>query len=88
MVTSRARRSMPDDDPLTRAMAPPADETPSQREARLLTELEAKKRSDAIDEEINQQRLAEKKEQAPVKVLLLGASEDDDNQELPAYQPA
>ncbi|KAL0579767.1 hypothetical protein V5O48_002261 [Marasmius crinis-equi] len=87
MVTSRVRRSMPDDDdPLTRAMAPPPDETPSDREARLQAEQEAKKRSDAIDEEINQQRLAEKKEQPPVKVLLLGQSESGKTTTIKNFQ--
>jgi guanine nucleotide-binding protein subunit alpha len=58
-------------DPLTRALAPPPNETPAQRDARLKAEKEAKLRSDAIDEEINRQRVAEKKERS-VRVLLLG----------------
>ncbi|KAF8828802.1 hypothetical protein HHX47_DHR3000404 [Lentinula edodes] len=60
-----------DEDPLTLAIAPPPNETPTQRDQRLAEEKKAKEISDSIDEEINVQRLAEKKEN-PVKVLLLG----------------
>lgn len=60
-----------DDDPLAKALAPPPDETPEQRDARVKTEKEAQLRSDAIDEEINRQRVAEKKSHS-VRVLLLG----------------
>lgn len=61
-----------DKDPLTLAIAPPDNESPQAKEARLSLELEAKRRSDAIDEEIDRQRAAEKKGNSPVKVLLLG----------------
>lgn len=61
-----------DDDPLTRAMAPPPNETAAEREVRLLAEKEAQKRSDAIDEELNRQRNAEKKAPKCVRLLLLG----------------
>lgn len=60
-----------DDDPLTRAMAPPPNETEAERQERLAAEKEAQKRSDAIDEELNRQRLAERKVKC-VRVLLLG----------------
>jgi guanine nucleotide-binding protein alpha-1 subunit len=60
------------DDPLTQAMAPPMNETPEEREARLLAQAEAQKRSDAIDEEINRQRNVDKKAPKCVRVLLLG----------------
>ncbi|TFY73099.1 hypothetical protein EWM64_g10913, partial [Hericium alpestre] len=49
------------DDPLTRALAPPPNETAEERERRLLAEQEARKHSEQIDEEINQERLAAKK---------------------------
>lgn len=71
-IPTRARPS--DEDPLTKALAPPPDETEEQREARLEAEREAKRVSDAIDEEINRQRIAEKKAPKPVRVLLLGES--------------
>ncbi|KAJ4500311.1 guanine nucleotide binding protein, alpha subunit [Lentinula lateritia] len=64
-----------DEDPLTLAIAPPPNETPTQRDQRLAEEKKAKEISDSIDEEINVQRLAEKKEN-PVKVLLLGMLSD------------
>jgi len=60
-----------DDDPLTKAMAPPSDETEAEREVRLAAEREAQRRSDAIDEELNRQRINEKKTKC-VRVLLLG----------------
>ncbi|KAJ2916329.1 hypothetical protein MD484_g4102, partial [Candolleomyces efflorescens] len=63
-----ARRE--DDDPLDKAMAPPPNETPEEREKRLADEAEAQRRSDAIDEELNRQRLAEKRE-SHIRILLL-----------------
>lgn len=60
------------DDPLTKAMAPPPNETPEETEARLLAQDEAQRRSDAIDEEINRQRNLDKKAPKCVRVLLLG----------------
>lgn len=59
-------------DPFASAMAPPVNETPEEREARLLAQAEAQKRSDAIDEEINRQRNLDKKAPKCVRVLLLG----------------
>ncbi|KAI6104380.1 guanine nucleotide binding protein, alpha subunit [Pisolithus sp. B1] len=60
-----------EDDPLTRAMAPPSNETQHQREARIRAEQEAKRVSDTIDEELNRQRLADRKGPKPIKILLL-----------------
>lgn len=60
------------DDPLTRAMAPPPNETPQQRADRIAAAMEAQRISDMIDDELNRQRAAEKKGQRPVKILLLG----------------
>ena len=61
-----------DDDPLTRVLSPPPNESPTDRQARLLAEAEAKRISDAIDEEIQQQQKAEKKGLKSIKILLLG----------------
>ena len=61
-----------DDDPLTRALAPPPNETDSQRAERLRAEAEARRVSDMIDDELNRQRMVERKGQRPVKILLLG----------------
>jgi len=62
-----------DDDPLTRAIAPPPNESPAEREIRLAAETAALKRSQAIDEELNKQRINDKKTRC-VRVLLLGMS--------------
>lgn len=63
-----------DEDPLTLAIAPPPDETPEQRAIREAAELEAKRVSDEIDEQIRREREAERKKKRPMKLLLLGAS--------------
>lgn len=58
-------------DPL--AFDPPEDETAVQREARVMADKAAQTISDAIDAELDKQRIAEKKSPKAVKVLLLGA---------------
>ncbi|KAH0834857.1 hypothetical protein J3R83DRAFT_10481 [Lanmaoa asiatica] len=68
------RLKVSDDDPLTRAIAPPPNETAAERELREAAEQEAKRVSDTIDEELNRQRIADKKNPKPVKILLLGTS--------------
>ncbi|KAG6866675.1 hypothetical protein C0991_000785 [Blastosporella zonata] len=60
-----------DEDPLTKAMAPPPNESEAERELRLAAEREAQRRSDAIDEELNRQRINDKKTNC-VRILLLG----------------
>ncbi|KAG6812553.1 hypothetical protein H0H92_002322 [Tricholoma furcatifolium] len=74
-----------DEDPLTKAMAPPPDETDAERDIRLAAEMEAQRRSDAIDEELNRQRLSEKKTNC-IKVLLLGQSESGKSTTLKNFQ--
>lgn len=59
-------------DPLAYAMTPPPDETEEAKKERLQEERRAKQRSDAIDEEIEAQRIAAKKGPKPIKILLLG----------------
>ncbi|KAI6118195.1 guanine nucleotide binding protein, alpha subunit [Pisolithus sp. B1] len=61
-------------DPLASLLAPPANENPQQKAARERAEAEARKVSEAIDEQIRQEKIAMKK-RGPVKVLLLGQSE-------------
>lgn len=68
-------RSIDLDDPLTLAIAPPADETPEARALRLQLEDEARRTNDEIDEMLRQERAALRKRKKPVKVLLLGQSE-------------
>jgi guanine nucleotide-binding protein subunit alpha len=72
MPTSKRLR-VSEDDPLTRAIAPPSYESPQERDERLAAEQEAKRVSDAIDEELNKQRISEKKGPKAIKILLLGA---------------
>lgn len=62
-----------DEDPLTRAMQPPPDETYEQRLIREAAEAEAKRVSDEIDEMLRKEREAERRRKKPVKLLLLGA---------------
>nr|GAT53069.1 predicted protein [Mycena chlorophos] len=63
-------------DPLSFVLQPPADETPTQRTARLAKEQEEKRVSDAIDEDLRKERNDKKKRsKREVKVLLLGQSE-------------
>ncbi len=60
-------------DPLAWVMAPPPNESEEQRAARLAAEAEAKRISDAIDDELQRQAKQEKRGPKPVKILLLGA---------------
>ncbi len=53
-------------------VVPPEHETVEQREARVSADKAAQKISDAIDDDIDRQRMAEKKAPKAVKVLLLG----------------
>ncbi|KAJ7679756.1 guanine nucleotide binding protein, alpha subunit [Mycena rosella] len=64
----------PDIDPLSLALQPP----PREREA--------KKRSDLIDEELNRERNAEKRNVKSVKLLLLGQSESGKSTTLKNFQ--
>jgi hypothetical protein len=75
-----------DDDPLSRAIAPPLNETQEEKDARIAAEAEAQRRSDAIDEEINRQRIAEKKSPKFIRVLLLGQSESGKSTTLKNFQ--
>jgi guanine nucleotide-binding protein subunit alpha len=62
-----------DEDPLTLALAPPPDETYEQRLVREAAEVEAKRISDEIDEQLRRERELEKKKKKPIKLLLLGS---------------
>ncbi|THH13683.1 hypothetical protein EW146_g6570 [Bondarzewia mesenterica] len=78
------RRSL--SDPLAAVLRPPQDETPEQREMRILAEQEAKKISDSIDEQIKLDKAELKKNRPDVKVLLLGQSESGKSTTLKQFQ--
>jgi hypothetical protein len=64
-----------DHDPLAAAIAPPQNESPAARTARLRAEAEARRVSDEIDEQLKQERALRRRQRPCVKVLLLGQSE-------------
>lgn len=72
-------------DPLASLLAPPPNETPQQKAARERAEAEARKVSEAIDEQIRQERIAMRK-RGPVKVLLLGQSESGKSSTIKNFQ--
>ncbi|KAG1829336.1 guanine nucleotide binding protein, alpha subunit [Suillus variegatus] len=74
------------EDPLTLAIAPPKDETPKEKETREQAEIEARRISEDIDEQIRQERTVLKKKKKPVKVLLLGQSESGKSATLKNFQ--
>lgn len=66
-------RPMGSNDPLNRAMQPPPDETPEQRQERLEKETEAQRVSDEIDAQLRQEgKLRTKRKEDLVRILLLG----------------
>jgi guanine nucleotide-binding protein subunit alpha len=71
-ATRTRRRSL--SDPISAALRPPSNESPTDRERRLKAEADAKKISDDIDEMIKAEKNGKRKEKA-IKVLLLGQSE-------------
>lgn len=68
-------KTFADEDPLTRAMAPPPDESQEERNTRLRREADAQRISDEIDERIGQDRAAWRRNKSLFKLLLLGQSE-------------
>ncbi|KAI6112061.1 guanine nucleotide binding protein, alpha subunit [Pisolithus croceorrhizus] len=74
------------DDPLAFVLSPPPNETPEQKSARERAEAEARKTSEAIDEQIRQEKIALKKKKKPVKILLLGQSESGKSATLKNFQ--
>jgi hypothetical protein len=73
-----AAKSVPQNnpaDPFEDVLRPPLDETPAQRDTRIRAEQNAKRVSDAIDEQLRTERADLKRNRADVKILLLGQSE-------------
>jgi hypothetical protein len=70
-----ARGSLDSLDPLAFALAPRDDETADEKQTRLRDEAEAKRVSDAIDEQLKAERVELKKKKQVVRVLLLGQAE-------------
>ncbi|KAG2058237.1 G-alpha-domain-containing protein [Suillus hirtellus] len=85
-MPSSKRQRVSEDDPLTLAIAPPTTESHAEREERLAAEQEAKRVSDAIDDELNKQRISEKKGPKAIKILLLGQSESGKSTTLKNFQ--
>ncbi|KAF8510274.1 guanine nucleotide binding protein, alpha subunit [Gautieria morchelliformis] len=73
------------DDPISRALQPPPDESPSERDERLRAEREAKRVNDEIDDELRRERAALRRKR-PVRVLLLGQSESGKSTTLKNFQ--
>ncbi|KAH9017575.1 guanine nucleotide binding protein, alpha subunit [Lactarius hengduanensis] len=75
-----------DHDPLSAAIAPPSNETPAARTARLRAEAEARRVSEEIDEQLKAERAARRRQRPCVKVLLLGQSESGKSTTLKNFQ--
>lgn len=74
------------EDPLAKVLQPPSDESEQEKRIRMQKEVEAKRVSDAIDEELREEERASKKGMAVVKVLLLGQSESGKSTTLKNFQ--
>ena len=70
--TPKTRKSSDGYDPLAHITAPPPNETEDERRIRLEVEAEAKRVSDAIDQQLQMEEKARKKSGDIVKILLLG----------------
>lgn len=70
---SRTMSYVEESDPISEAMAPPQNESPRDRQLRMLGERAAKQVSDDIDDELSRERMQVKRQPRPVKILLLGA---------------
>ena len=64
-----------DDDPFAAMLAPPPNETTSERASRLAREADAKRVNDEIEAQLKLDRMSFKKQKDTVRILLLGQSE-------------
>ena len=70
-----SRQSEDSVDPLSRALSPPPKETPEQRTQREAKEVDARRVSDRIDDQIKTEKRAVSLKKDPVRVLMLGPAE-------------
>lgn len=78
---------VPSDDPFDEALKPPPNESPSERQSRLLREEDARQVSMAIDMTIKAERQARKRKRI-VRLLLLGQSESGELHTFSVSPPA
>ena len=71
---TKSRKSVDGFDPLAHLTAPPPNESEDERRLRVEAEQEAKRVSDAIDQQLQNEEKARKKSGEIVKILLLGTS--------------
>lgn len=71
-VSAPRGRARADSDPFSRLLRPSAAETPEEKQARLEAEAQARKISDAIDEQLRKEKLEKTKGRKEIRVLLLG----------------
>ncbi|CAG7848096.1 SubName: Full=Related to guanine nucleotide-binding protein alpha-4 subunit {ECO:0000313/EMBL:CCA75894.1} [Serendipita indica DSM 11827] len=79
-------RPRAESDPLSKWLQPNGVETPQEREARLHQEAQAKKISDAIDEQLRREKAELSKKKKEVRILLLGQSESGKSTTLKQFQ--
>jgi hypothetical protein len=75
MVNLLPRRSEDSIDPLSRALSPPAKESTEQRVQREAKEIEARRVSERIDDQLKSEKQTSSRKKAPVRVLMLGQAE-------------
>jgi hypothetical protein len=75
MVAAKSVPQNNPDDLFESVLRPPLEETPAERDARIRAEQNAKRVSDAIDEQLRSERADLKRNRVDVKILLLGQSE-------------